>query len=46
MKNNLNNKLNIGNIAFIAVFAVLFPVLSFAAEYDSPQAKDTAELQE
>lgn len=40
------NKPIIGNIALIAVFTVLFPLMSFATEYDSAQAKDKAELQE
>ena len=43
--------INIGlltvNIAMIiAVFTVLFPALTFATDFDSPQAKDKAELQE
>jgi len=46
MQEYLNNKLRIGNIALIAVFAVLLPVLSSAADYDFPQAKEKAELQE
>ena len=46
MQEYVNYKLNIGNIALIAVFTVLFPVLSSATEYDFPQAQENAELQE
>jgi hypothetical protein len=42
----LTNKPIIGNIALIAVFTVLFPLMPFAMDYDSPQAKEKAELQE
>jgi hypothetical protein len=46
----MGKHINIGllpvNIALIAVFTVLFPVMSFATDYDSVQAKEKAELQE
>lgn len=46
----MGKRLNIGlhpvSIAVIAVFIVLTPCSSFGTEYDSPQSKDKAELQE
>ncbi|MCP4231013.1 MAG: hypothetical protein GY771_12820 [bacterium] len=47
MKEHLNCNLSlIGNIAFIAIFTFLFAVPSPGIEYDFPQAKEKAELQE
>ncbi len=42
----LTDKPIIGNIALIAVFTVLFPLMSLATDYDSAQAREKAELQE